>query len=85
MEVERARLILLSALMKEKAGDVEQAALMLQDVQVCQSSLLVVLFLVFLEQGFMWVFEHIWVLRVAYTFRWRRLELWSARRRQSTF
>ncbi|KAL8447993.1 hypothetical protein Emag_004107 [Eimeria magna] len=34
VEVERARLILLSALMKEKAGDVEQAAIMLQDVQV---------------------------------------------------
>ncbi|KAL8436727.1 hypothetical protein Efla_002159 [Eimeria flavescens] len=34
VEVERARLILLSALMKEKAGEVEQAALMLQDVQV---------------------------------------------------
>ncbi|KAL8274112.1 hypothetical protein Esti_001954 [Eimeria stiedai] len=34
VEVERARLILLSALMKEKAGDVEQAAVMLQDVQV---------------------------------------------------
>lgn len=34
VEVERARLILLSALMKEKAGDVEQAALILQDVQV---------------------------------------------------
>ncbi|XP_026190287.1 26S proteasome regulatory subunit rpn502 [Cyclospora cayetanensis] len=34
VEVERARLILLSALMKEKAGNVEQATLMLQDVQV---------------------------------------------------
>ncbi|CDI78322.1 26S proteasome non-ATPase regulatory subunit, putative [Eimeria acervulina] len=34
VEVERARLILLSALMKEKAGKVEEAALMLQDVQV---------------------------------------------------
>ncbi|CDJ42092.1 26S proteasome non-ATPase regulatory subunit, putative [Eimeria tenella] len=34
VEVERARLILLAALMKEEAGDVEGAALMLQDVQV---------------------------------------------------
>ncbi|CDJ46256.1 26S proteasome non-ATPase regulatory subunit, putative [Eimeria brunetti] len=34
VEVERARLILLSALMNEKAGKIEEAAQMLQDVQV---------------------------------------------------